>query len=97
MNLWQIFGIISIAFLILEMFTPHLFFLNFSVAALITSIVAIFIKEPYILTIIFVILSMISLIFLRPILVKKLNKNAQTGLEEKYIGKIAKVDRKSVV
>ena len=54
--------------------------------------VAIYFKEPYILTIIFVILSMISLIFLRPIILKKMNKKDKTGIEEKYLGKFAKVE-----
>ena len=92
MTLWQIFAVCSIGFVILEMFTPSLFFLNFALAALITSGIAVWVHEPYILAIIFVVLSFISFIFLRPILRKSFEKNKETGLNSKYIGQIAKVE-----
>ena len=42
MHLWQILSICGIAFLILEMFTPSLFFLNFSLSAFICAILSIY-------------------------------------------------------
>ena len=92
MVLWQIFGICTIAFLILEMFTPSMFFLNFALAAFITAIVALWVTNVYILILIFFILSFISFIFLRPVIVKNFKKETETGISDKYIGKIAKVD-----
>ena len=92
MTLWQIFAVCGIGFVILEMFTPSLFFLNFALAAFITSGIAVYLNDPYILAIIFVVLSFISFIFLRPILRKSLEKNKETGLASKYIGQVAKVE-----
>ncbi len=92
MHLWELLGIIGIAFLILEMFTPSMFFLNFSLAAFITAGVSVFTKEPYALVIIFVVLSFASFVFLRPILVKRFCKSKETGMESKYIGQIAKAE-----
>ena len=92
MVLWQIFGICTIAFLILEMFTPSMFFLNFALAAFITAIVSLWVTNIYILILIFFILSFISFIFLRPLIVKRFKKETETGINNKYIGKIAKVE-----
>lgn len=92
MHLWELLGVVGIAFLILEMFTPSMFFMNFSLAAFITAVVSVFTKNPYILVITFFVFSFVSFIFLRPILVKKFCKSKETGLENKYIGQIAKVE-----
>lgn len=91
MAAWQIMAGLGFIFLILEMMTPAMFFLNFAVGAFITSICAIYIINWYALILIFILVSMISLIFLRPMLVKKTQKNQETGLAAKYIGKTAKV------
>ena len=64
MNMWQLLAICGIAFLILEMFTPSMFFLNFALAAFLTAGITIWITNPYILAIIFVILSFVSLVLL---------------------------------
>lgn len=90
MNLWQLLGVIGIAFLILEMFTPSMFFLNFALAAFITSGISVFLKNPYALAIIFVVLSFVSFVFLRPVLRKCFCKSKETGLNSKYIGQTAK-------
>lgn len=92
MHLWELLGIVGIAFLILEMFTPSMFFLNFSLAAFITAVLSVFTKNPYTLVITFVAFSFVSFAFLRPILVKRFCKSKETGLENKYIGKIAKAE-----
>lgn len=92
MVLWQIFGICGMAFLILEMFTPSMFFLNFALAAFITAVVALWITNIYTLILIFFVLSFISFIFLRPFIVKRFKKETETGINDKYIGKIAKVE-----
>lgn len=89
MILWELFAIVGLACLILEMIVPSMFFLNLSVAGFITAIIAVYLHNWIYLTLIFVVLSIISVLFLRPLLLK--NKEAKTGMEGKYIGKIVKV------
>ena len=71
MGAWQIWAGLGLLFLILEMTVPGMFFLNFAAAAFITAICAIYIINLAALIIIFVALSLVSLLVLRPILVKK--------------------------
>ncbi len=87
--LYIILGI-GFIFLILEMLTPSLFFLNFAVAAFVCSILSIFITNITALIIIFSILSTALIFTLRPLLMKKKqDKCLETGLNSKYIGKTA--------
>ena len=92
MILWQLLAICGIAFLILEMFTPSMFFLNFSLASFICAVLSIYTKNPYVLAISFFVFSFVSFIFLRPIIMKKLNKANETGINSKYIDKIARAE-----
>ena len=92
MFLWQVFVIVGLAFVILEMIIPSMFFLNFAFAGFLTAIAAIYINSWVSLTLIFAVLSILSVVFLRPILIKsKKTEGADTGMEGKYIGKIVKV------
>ena len=92
MVFWELFAIVGLACLILEMIVPSLFFLNLAVAGFLTAIFATFLHNWIYLTLIFVVLSILSVMFLRPILVKSRNsKEKETGMEGKYIGKIVKV------
>jgi len=88
---WQLLLIAGILFLIIEIFTPVLFFLNFALACFITAIVALLTTDWNVLIPVFVIFSALFLLFLRPLLIKKRANGEKTGVEEKYIGKIAKV------
>ena len=92
MNLWQMLAICGIGFLILEMFTPSMFFLNFALASFITSIISVWIKNPYTLAIVFFVLSFVSFIFLRPIIMKRYNQTKETGINSKYISQIVKAE-----
>ena len=92
MNLWQILAVCGIGFIILEMFTPSMFFLNFALAAFFTSLISVWIKNPYSLAIIFFILSFVSFIVLRPLIMKRFNKSKETGINSKYIDQIAKAE-----
>lgn len=92
MHLWELLGIIGVGFIILEIFTPSMFFLNFSLAAFITAGVSVLTKTPYILVLTFFVFSFLSFAFLRPILVKRFCKSKETGVSGKYIGKIAKAE-----
>lgn len=90
---WQLLLLMGIVFLLIEIFTPVLFFLNLALAGFLTAVVSLFIADWSVLVPIFVVLSLIFLLFLRPLLIKTKNGNGnlKTGFEEKYIGKIAKV------
>ncbi len=92
MHLWELLAVLGIGFLILEMFTPSMFFLNFALASFICAIVSVYEKNPYILVGIFFIFSFVSFLFLRPILVKKFTKTKETGLQSKYIDAVAKAE-----
>ena len=91
MEYWQILIIMGIIFIIIEIFTPVMFFLNFALACFLTAVLALFISDWNILIPVFVVFSAVFLMFLRPLLIKSRNSNQKTGVEEKYIGKIAKV------
>lgn len=91
MAYWQLLLITGIVCIIIEMLAPVLFFLNLALACFITAVVAIFILDWNILVPVFVVFSLLFLIFLRPILVSKREDGQKTGVEEKYIGRIAKV------
>ena len=47
MVIWQWLAISGMAFLMLEMFTPSMFFLNFSLAAFITAVLSIYTSNAY--------------------------------------------------
>ena len=93
--MWQLFLvclIIGFLFLILEMFTPSLFFLNFAVAAFICALLSFLIQDVFWLVIIFSVLSVVLIFTLRPLLMKNRNNNdTKTGMESKYVGKSAVV------
>ena len=92
MILWQVIGICGILFIILEIFTPSMFFLNLAIAAFICAIVSIFTTNIALLASLFFVLSFISIIFLRPLLLKKFTKDTISEIDDKYIGKIVNID-----
>ena len=91
MFLWQIYAITGLLFLILEMAVPSMFFLNLAVAGFITAVVSVFVTSWIYLIIIFTVLSILSIVLLRPLLLRKSTKEQQTVMEGKYIGKVVKV------
>lgn len=91
MVLWEFLVICGIGFIILELFTPSMFFLNFAVAAFVTAVVSLFTARMITLVLIFFVLSFLSFVFLRPLLLKKMSKETETGVNDKYIGKKVKV------
>lgn len=92
MTLWELYVIAGLLFLILEMIVPSMFFLNLAFAGFVTAVIALFITDWITLTVIFVLLSILSIVLLRPVLLKnKETKEQQTGMEGKYIGKCVKV------
>jgi len=91
MTLWEILVICGIGFIILELFTPSMFFLNFALASFLVAIVSLFTTKLITLVLAFFAFSFLSFIFLRPLLLKRFSKETETGINDKYIGKQAKV------
>jgi len=92
MDFWLILLIASVVFLFLEMFTPTLFFINLALAAAVSAIFAYLGFSIWVITIIFLVVSIVSIGFVRPLLLKKMNtKEHTTGIEDKYIGQVATV------
>lgn len=92
MILWQMLAVCGIAFLILEMFTPSMFFLNFSLASFICAVLSLYTKNYYVLVVAFFVFSFVSFIFLRPLIMKKISRTQETGINSKYINKEAKAE-----
>jgi membrane protein implicated in regulation of membrane protease activity len=92
MVLWQLLAVCGIAFLILEVFTPSMFFLNFALASFITAVLSFYTTSVYTLVIAFFVFSFVSFVFLRPVIMKKITKTNETGINSKYIDKIAKAE-----
>ena len=94
MDLWLVWVISGVILFIVEIFTPTLFFLNLAIAAFFAAIGAYFGLSGWWQVGIFAISSGILLGFLRPLLVKNVQKDdTTTGLDEKYFGQIAKTIR----
>lgn len=92
MDMWLLLLIASVVFLVLEMFTPTLFFINLAVATAVSAIFAYLGFSNLAVTFVFLIVSIATIWFVRPILLKQINEKKQTtGLDDKYIGKVAKV------
>lgn len=92
MVVWQVWCAAGILLLIIEMFTPALFFLNLAVAAFISAIFAYYGFSFIVQTIVFAIVAALLILFLRPLMLSKIkHKSQETGMNDKYIGKVAKV------
>ena len=92
-NLWQIWCIAGLILVIIEIFTPAMFFMNLGIACFFAAISAFFGLSLLWQVIVFGIFSTIFLIWLRPILMKNLRSN-KTETVEMYIGKTATVVEK---
>ena len=92
MNFGEIFVIVAIVAFILEILTPTLFFSSIALAALITAVIAVWFTSGVWLTVIWAGLSVILLLFVRPLVMPLMNKFPQ-GVEfnTEYIGQNAKV------
>lgn len=92
MLLWELFAITGVVFLILEILVPTVFFLNFAVAGFLTALLSLAITDIVTLIFAFVVFSLLSILLIRPLVLKhKSTPDNQTGIEGKYIGKIARV------
>ena len=92
MDMWIKLLILCVAFLILEMFTPVMFFINLSIAAFCAAAAAYMGYSITVVTCVFVVVSIVAIAFVRPLFLKNMkSKQTETGMEDKYIGKVAKV------
>ena len=91
MTLWKLFLTLGFVLLILELITPTTFFLSLAIGSFVTGILAIFVKTFNVLIPVFVIVSIASLLLFRPFLRDRLKGKEESGIDEKYIGKTAKV------
>ena len=89
LKIWQVFLILGMIFILIEIFVPTMFFVNFALACLFTSSVAVYLDNWQALTVLAVAMSGLFLWLLRPILME--NLKSKTGVEDKYIGKVVKV------
>lgn len=89
-EIWMIFVIISIIAVLIEIFAPSLFCINFAFAGIITAIISIYWGNLPTLILIFLALSLLSILFIKPILVKLLKKTSDADFKSQYIGKIVK-------
>lgn len=94
MILWKVFLALGFILLILELITPTTFFLSLAIGSFATGILAIFVKTFNVLIPVFVIVSVASLMLFRPFLRDRLKGKEESGIDEKYIGKTAKVTEK---
>ncbi len=90
MELWMYFIIVAIIAIVIEIFSPTLFCINFAFAGIITAIVSIFWGDVYNLCILFLFLSIFSILIIKPILSKLLKKESHADFNAQYIGKIVK-------
>ena len=90
---WQIFLIAGVVSLILEMIVPSMFFSNFVISGVLTAIISLWVTDITVLVIDFAVIALLSIILLRPFLLKTLksSKEKETGVKSEYIDQIAKV------
>ena len=94
MYLWQLYIVVGLACIIFEMLVPSMFFLNLAIAAFFSAAAAYIGLATIWQVLIFGIFAGILLGFLRPILIKNVQKeDTTTGLDEKYLGQKAKTIR----
>ena len=86
---WIVFSITAVIFFIAEIFTPTTFFLNFATSAIICAIFGIFIDNYNVLIPIFTALSILFILFLRPLLNLKSSPNNKEEFENQYQDKQA--------
>lgn len=91
MEIWQIWCVVAFIFIIIEILTPAMFFLNLAFASFIVSFFAYFNLDITLQVILFAVMSLVGILVLRPYMLKKQTLVQKTGIEEKYINKYAKV------
>ncbi len=91
MELWMLFIVIAIIAGVVEIVAPTLFCINFAFAGIITALLSVFWGGFVGNMIVFIVLSVLSIIFIKPLLQKMLKKEDETDFNAQYVGKIVKV------
>lgn len=91
MELWMLFVVIAMIAGVVEIVVPTMFCINFAIAGLVTAIVSVFWGGFVENLILFLILSVVSLIFIKPLLAKIFKKDGEADFNSDYIGKVVKV------
>ena len=91
MESWMIFLIIAIVAIVFEIFAPTMFCINFAFAGVVAAILSVFFKLSLTaLFVIFAVVALFSIVFIKPLLVKMLKKDDKTDFKSQYIGKVVK-------
>ena len=92
-NLWQLWVLVTVVCLILELTSGDLFILCFSIGALVTAVLSAFGLDFYGQLAVFVVASVLSLLFVRPSLVRRLHgrKKERLSNADALIGRIGRV------
>ncbi len=90
LELWMIYLILALVAITFEIFVPTMFCINFAIAGIITAIISLWWGNFSQLLIVFAILSTLSILFIKPLLVKALKLKTNADFEAQYIGKIVK-------
>ena len=87
MSYWVLFLIIAVVSLILEMFTPAMFFLSVAISALFTAIASLWNANLLVLGIAWAVLSVLILLLIRPLMKKFMHEMPKSvDFESEYIG-----------
>ncbi len=95
MDLWQLWLLIGVIILIVDMFTTTLFLVNISLAFFLTAIVAYFGGNIFWQMGVLLVFSSLFLVFLRPLLIRKLKTGETKSADDMYVGQAAKVIEKT--
>ncbi len=87
-ELWTVYAIITAISILIEIMFPTMFCINFALAGLITSVVSLFWGSFYQTLVLFLVLSALFIIFVKPLLIKLLKKDTHTDFNSQYLGKI---------
>lgn len=90
-ELWMIYVLLAVAAILTEIFAPSFFCINFAFAGVITALLSLVWGGFYGTMTVFIIISLLSILFIRPVLVKYFKKKPEADFNEQYIGKIVKV------
>lgn len=73
-HLWELWAVVSVACLILELGSGDLFLLSFAISAAVTAICSLIFPSIYVHLLVFAIASLMTLLLVRPSLLKLLHK-----------------------
>lgn len=90
MEFWMIYIIVAVIAIIIEIIAPTMFCINFAFAGIVTAILSIFWGSTISLIITFLAISLLSVIFIKPLLSQMIKKDNKADFNAQYIGKVVK-------